>query len=82
MDTHVEHLVEDQLFLSLRTCATHPAGPLRAVAELQLLIERGELQRDDARQLVDRVAQRFAEVPGVPDDRCRTVQLFVAALWR
>lgn len=73
---------EDALSLALRTCATHPAGPLRAVAELQQLVESGQLTRDDARQLADRCARRFAEVPGVPDDRRRTVELFVAALWR
>ena len=73
---------EDALFLALRTCVTHGAGPVRAVAEISASVRRGELSRADARAIADRCAQRFRDVPGVPADRVAAIDAFIEALWR
>lgn len=73
--------LDETLFLALRTCATHPAGPLRAVAEVQRAIEAGDLTREEARRMAVLVSSRYAEQEGVLAERVDTVRLFLAALW-
>ncbi|HWD55836.1 MAG TPA: hypothetical protein VG346_11975 [Acidimicrobiales bacterium] len=69
------------LFLSLRTCATHQAGPLRAVADLMRAVELGELSGTEARAVCDRVAGRCRAIQQMPADRLHVVERFLSALF-
>lgn len=78
----VQRVLSDRLFLSLRTCATHPAGPLRAVSELVEALECGEIDIDDALDVVEDVAARYRQQVNVPTARLEVVERFLAALLR
>lgn len=67
-----QHLA-DRLFLALRQCATHSAGPLRAVAELHAstIPECAAALADVRRRLVEQ---------GMPDDRREVVDAFLAVV--
>jgi hypothetical protein len=69
----------ERLALSLRTCSTHPAGPLRTVAELQEERERQELSDAQWSAILDEGLARYLGT-GPPLERARIVQLFVQAL--
>lgn len=56
--------LEDQLFLALRQCATHPAGPLRVVSEICDEWDAG----GNVEAMVERVRSRFVAMD-MPDDR-------------
>lgn len=65
----------DGLLLSLRTCATHPAGPLRAVAAL---VENADaVDPADVERLV---RERIAEAD-MPEDRRWTIECYLTAVF-
>ncbi len=71
----------EALFLSLRSCATHTAGPLRAVASLAEAVEVGEISEDGARVICDDVAARFRSMSTMPGDRLAIVTQFLSVLF-
>jgi hypothetical protein len=72
--------ITQNLFLALRTCATHPAGPLRAVAELHAAIADGALSAADGDYICAQALRRYRAQGNVPDDRLFTVEHFLAAV--
>jgi len=71
---------EGRLLLALRQCATHPAGPLRAVADLVEARRRGELD-DDALRRVRDSARRLVDEGAMPEDRRQTASAFLDAVF-
>jgi hypothetical protein len=65
-----------RLFLSLRQCATHPAGPLRAVSDL---ID-ARLSPDELSALACDMRARVAEMD-MPADRRKVAARFLDALF-
>jgi hypothetical protein len=76
--TAAEH--ERRFALAVRTCALHPAGPLRTVAGIVADVRAGKLGPADADELVRRVLRQVEQLDDVPPDRVEVVEQFVAAL--
>lgn len=67
----------DALLLSLRQCATHSAGPLRAVADLA--VAAPELGTAGMLEILDDVKQRL-DLMSMPPDRRAPVVAFLAVV--
>lgn len=72
--------IGDRLFLALRTCATHPAGPLRAVADLRRAYLAGDVGIDEVSELEQTLRDRVAAM-SMPDDRREVAVLFLDAVF-
>lgn len=69
----------DELVLALRQCATHSAGPLRAVADCALAVP--DLGIAGVEQLRAKVIGRL-DAMEMPPDRRATVIAFLAVVWQ
>lgn len=74
------HSLADRLLLSLRTCATHPAGPLGAVAALMAERMAGTLKAEQLATIQHDVVRRLREME-MPEERRRTAELYLAAVF-
>lgn len=70
----------DRLLLALRTCATHPAGPLRAVAELVEMRRTMLLSGEQVSEVAAEVRQRIAE-QDMSDERRVILTSFLDAIF-
>lgn len=66
--------LEDGLFLALRQCATHSAGPLRAVADLY-----GKFNGSDLLVIFQRLNARL-DAMQMPDDRRDVLDRFLTVV--
>lgn len=74
--------LEGLVFQSLRQCATHPGGPLKAIATVQAAWEADDLTYDEWNAIWTNVEQRYQAQKNVPIDRIDTVGLFLRAFLR
>ena len=73
-------MIGNDLFLSLRQCATHSAGPLAAVATLVQARAGDLITGDDVEKIEARVRQRVADMT-MPEDRRVRVDAFLNAIF-
>jgi hypothetical protein len=71
------HTLEDALWLALRQCATHSAGPLATVARLIDATHEGIL---DPAELAAAIRTRL-DAADMPADRRRVAEAFLEALF-
>lgn len=71
--------MQDALVLSLRQCATHSAGPLRAVADLAIAVP--DLGIAGVEQLREEVLARLDGMQ-IPTERRATIIAFLAVVWQ
>lgn len=69
----------DALLLSLRQCATHSAGPLRAVADLAVAVP--DLGLVGVAEIIDDVTARLEVTEMLPERRAAIVA-FLAVVWQ
>ncbi len=73
--------IEDKLWLAMRQCATHTAGPLAAVAAFGQARATGTITDEEIDAMLDRLERRYREQSGdVLGERLTTVHHFLSAL--
>lgn len=69
--------LEERLVLSLRTCASHNAGPVAAIAAIAREVEDGHLTREQARAVLRRAGERIEAMTALAGYRRDVVATFL-----